>query len=106
MKHDCPHCRKSMIGRFLQWNKLANLDRSRNCPLCGGNIEYRIYPAELAVRGLSIAIAVGGAYWAHHRGEGYFAILLATIAALAALFAVVAFRLRDRQRFRKAEFVG
>ena len=104
MKYDCPHCHKSMTGRFLQWNKLANTDRSRNCPLCGGNIEYWLHPEELAARGLSIAIAVGGAYWAHHRGEGYFAILLMTIAALAGLFAVAAFLLRDKQRFRKASF--
>ena len=104
MKNDCPHCHKSMIGRFLKWNKLTNMDRSRNCPLCGGNIEYNLHPEELAARGLSIAIAVGGAYWAHHRGEGYLAILLITIAALAALFGLAAFLLRDKQRFRKAGF--
>jgi len=102
MKHDCPHCHKSMTGRFLHWSKLANVDRSRNCPLCGGNIEYRLYPEELGARALSIAIAVGGAYWAHHRGEGYLAILMTTIAALIGLFVVAGLRLRNRQRFRKA----
>jgi hypothetical protein len=106
MKNDCPHCHKSMTGRFLQWSKLAHTDRARTCPLCGASIEYQIHPEEMASRVLSIAIAVGGAYWAHHRGEGYFAILLMTIAALAALFAVAAFRLRDKQRFRKAGFAG
>ena len=50
MKNDCPHCHKSMTGRFMQWSKLAQTDRARNCPLCGGNIEYRIHPEEIAAR--------------------------------------------------------
>jgi len=53
------------------------------------------------VRVLSIAIAVGGAYWAHHRGEGYFTILLSVIAALIVLFVFAKFRLRGQQRFKK-----
>ena len=90
-----------MTGDFLQWRKFANLDRSRNCPLCGKDIEFRLYPEEMAVRVLSIVIAVGGAYWAHHRGEGYFTILLSVIAALIVLFVFAKFRLRGQQRFKK-----
>lgn len=101
MKHDCPHCHQSMTGRFVKWRKFAYMDHSRNCPLCGKDIEFWIHPEEIAARVLSIVIAVGGAYWAHHRGEGYFTILLTTVAALAGLFVVVAFRLRGQQRFRK-----
>jgi hypothetical protein len=101
MKRDCPHCHKSMGGRFLRWSKIANVDRNRNCPLCGGDIEYRLYPEELGARAFTIVAAIGAAYWAKERGGGYLAILIGFAATLAVVYVAVSFRLRDQQRFKK-----
>ena len=101
MKTDCPHCHKSMSGRFVQWRKFAQMDRNRNCPLCGKDIEFRLYPEEIGVRVLGIAVAVAGAYWARQRGEGYFGILLAIVATLIVMFVAAHFLLRGRQRFQR-----
>lgn len=101
MKRDCPHCHQSMGGRFLRWSKIANVDRDRNCPICGAEIEFRIHPEELAVRFLTIVAVIAAAYWAKERAGGYLLILLTLTAVLATLYVAVSLRLRNQQRFRK-----
>ncbi|HUP97840.1 MAG TPA: hypothetical protein VM073_07860 [Usitatibacter sp.] len=102
MKRDCPHCHASMEGDFLQWRKFAKQDHSRACPVCGKAIQMATYPEETGVRLLAAAALVGGCYLAKERGGGYLVILVAVIVVIATAFALVHFRLRDRQRFRKA----
>src|SRR5437870_4746266 len=104
MKRDCPHCGKSMGGRFLHWSKIANVDRSRNCPICGGNIEFRMYPEEVAARVFTIVATIAAAYWANERRSGYAAILATFALTLAVVYLVVFLLLRNRQRFRKKVF--
>ena len=90
-----------MGGRFVRWSNIANVDRSRNCPLCGKDIELRTYPEEVAVRVLTILVVMGGGYWAKQRGGGYLAILLTVTVVLVISYLGVALRLRNRQRFKK-----
>jgi hypothetical protein len=91
-----------MGGRFVRWSKVANVDRARNCPLCGGNIQFRIYAEELAARILTLVIVIVAAYWAKEHRAGYLSILLAMTAALVFIYVAVSLRLRSRQRFEKA----
>lgn len=100
MKRDCPHCGKSMGGRFVRWSQIANVDRSRNCPLCGGEIEFRLYPEELGARLLTIVAVIAAGYWAKEHGN-YLAILATLAAVLVAIYAAMSLRLRNRQRFTK-----
>lgn len=90
-----------MGGRFVRWSKIANVDRSRNCPLCGRDIEFRTYPEEVVVRVLTIVAVIGAAYWAKERGGGYLMILLTVTAVLVILYLAASFRLRNQQRFKK-----
>ena len=101
MKRDCPHCNQSMGGRFVQWRKFANVDPSRNCRFCGGAIEFRMYPEEIIVRILTIAVVIGAGYWAKQRGGGYLMILLTVTLVLVAAYVAVSLRLRNEQRFKK-----
>jgi len=90
-----------MGGRFVRWRKFANVDPSRNCPMCGKDIEFRIYPEEVAARILTILLAMGAGYWAKQRGGGYLTILLAFAGTLIAIYLAVYLRLRGQQRFKK-----
>ena len=101
MRRDCPHCHESMGGRFVKWQQLANTDRDRNCPLCGKDIEFRMYPEEIGARILTILVVIGASWWAKERG-GYLAILVAVAVTLLAIYFAVHVRLKDRQRFKKA----
>ena len=104
MKRDCPHCHKSMGGRFVRWSKVANVDRARNCPLCNGNIQFKIHPEELIVRVLTLVVVVVAAYWAKEHRFGYLNILLTMTAILVSIYVAVSLRLKNRQRFEKARF--
>ena len=90
-----------MGGRFVRWSKIASVDRYRNCPLCGRDIEVQTYPEEVAVRFLSIVAVVGAGYWAKQRGGGYLTILLTVTAVLVILYLGASYRLRNEQRFKK-----
>ncbi len=103
MKKDCPHCHQSLAQKFLKWHKIANSDHSRSCPMCGGDFQFRMYPEEIAVRLFSIAVLAGAGYLAKDRGGGYLFLVLGASALVAAAYAAAAFRLRDAQRFAKAE---
>ncbi len=41
MKLDCPHCRKSLAGRFMRWYKIGKSEHFRSCPMCGAEIKPR-----------------------------------------------------------------
>jgi len=100
MRHDCPHCEKSLEGKFIRWSKIQRKDNMRSCPHCGGEIEHLMHPAELATRALSIAVAVGAGYWIS-RGAGVVKSLLVALAVLAAAYGIERFLLRNAQRFRR-----
>lgn len=104
MKRDCPHCHKSLAQKFLKWHKVANSDHTRSCPMCGGDFQYRMYPAEIAVRLLTIAVLAAACYLAKDRGGGYLPIVLGASALIAAAYGAAAFILRDRQRFARVGF--
>ena len=93
-----------MGGRFVRWSKVANADRERNCPLCGGNIQFKIHPEELVARVLTLVIVIAGAYWAKEHRASYLGILLTVTASLVFVYVAVSLRLRSRQRFAKAKF--
>lgn len=100
MKKDCPNCHQSMDGKFVHWRKFAKMDHFRVCPLCGRDIEFHLYPEEIAVRGLTVILVIGGFYWAKERGA-YLGSLLTVVAILGVAYFLVSWRLRDKQRFRK-----
>ena len=91
-----------MGGRFVRWSKVANVDRARNCPLCGGNIQFRIHPEEIIVRILTLVVVVVAAYWAKEHRAGYLGILVTTTAVLVFLYVAVTLLLKNRQRYEKA----
>lgn len=91
-----------MGGRFLRWSKIANVDRSRNCPLCGKDIEFHMYPEEIAARVFTILAVMAAGYWAKERGGGYLVILTTLVAVLVAVYVGVSLRLRNQQRFKRA----
>ena len=103
MKKDCPHCNQSMDGKFLHWRKFAKIDHFRSCPLCGKDLQYRMYPEELAVRAGSVALVIYGFWWAKEHG-GWIPMILVVAALIATAFLLVKVRLRDRQRFRKGSY--
>ena len=90
-----------MEGKFIHVLKFEKPNAHRNCPLCGREIEYRMYPAEIAVRVLTIAAFVIGAYFAHGRIHGFFTPLLIALAVVVASHAAVILMLRNGQRFQK-----
>jgi len=100
VKKDCPHCNQSMDGKFLHWRKFAKMDHFRACPICGKGLQYQMFPEEVAVRVLSIALVIYGFYWAREHGA-WIQMLVVVAAAIGAAFWLVSWRLRDRQRFRK-----
>jgi hypothetical protein len=90
-----------MGGRFVRWSKIANVDPSRACPLCGGEIEFHMYSEELIARILTIFAVIVAGYWAKEHRAGYLAILVTLTAVLVAMYVAVSLRLRNRQRFKK-----
>jgi hypothetical protein len=88
----------------VRWSSIANVDRSRNCPLCGGNIQFKIHPEELIARILTLVVVVVAGYWAKEHRAGYLNILLTMTASLVFIYAAMSLRLRNRQRFEKAKF--
>ena len=106
MKRDCPHCRKSMGGRFMQTTKLTHLDKSRNCPLCAGDITMRMYPEEMAARVIAVVAFMVAAYWAKEHRAGYLAILVSLAAFLVLVYVALSLLLRNKQRFAAAKGYG
>lgn len=100
MKLDCPHCNKSMHGKFLRWRKFANANDFRVCRLCAKEIELETYPEETIARLLAMAIALAGAYWAKEHGS-YVKVLVLMSLTFLATYVAMQWRLRDRQRYRK-----
>ena len=92
-----------MGGRFLRWNKLANVDLNRNCPLCNGNIALRMHAEELAARIATIVAVIVAGYFAKEHRASYLGILVALTAFLVAVYAVVSLLLRNKQRFGPAK---
>lgn len=101
MKLDCPHCRKSMHGKFLRWRKFANANDFRICRLCGKEIELETYAEETIARILAMVIVLGAAWWTKEHDGGYLRTLAVTILALLATYVAMRWRLLDRQRYRK-----
>ena len=104
MKKDCPHCHKSLAQKFLKWHSVANSDHSRSCPMCGGDIQFKMYPEEIAVRLITVVVVIGACYLARDRAGGYVTVVLAASAIIAAAYAAAAFLMRDKQRFAKKSF--
>lgn len=100
MRHDCPHCEKSLEGKFIRWSKIQREDNMRSCPHCGREIEHLIHREELGTRALAIVVAVGACY-SMAQGGSVVRSLLVALGILAAANAVARYRLRDAQRFRK-----
>jgi len=101
MRRDWPNCNQSMEGKFLQWRKFARQDHFKSCPLCGKSIEYVMYPEEIIVRVASAALVIYGFWWAKEHG-GWIPMVLVVAAVITTAFMLVNWRLRERQRFRKA----
>ena len=100
MKLDCPHCRKSLGGKFLRWYKIGNSEQFRNCPICGGEIEFRIHPEELATGAIAIAVAIYTGYRIHSEGRPLLHLTI-PVAVLLAAYAVSKILMRDKQRYVK-----
>jgi len=100
MKHDCPHCRKSMKGKFIRWVKLTKAAAFRSCPLCGGEVEYDLHAEEVGVRVLTIAVLIAVAYAGRHR-DGFAKPVIIGAIMLAVAWALAFVLSRDKQRYRK-----
>ena len=100
MRFDCPHCHKSLQGKFIRWSKIQRKDNMRSCPHCNGAIEFAPHPLEFATRLLAIFVAIGVAY-AVSRGKGVVLALAIGLATMVAAYALQVFCLRAVQRYRK-----
>ena len=101
MRKDCPHCHKSLEGRWIRWSKIQKTDHMRSCPICGKEIEHRIHPEEIAIRAIAIVVGIATMYWMNTRRHGFLVPLVAGTAILVAVYAVAQLRLRDAQRYQK-----
>ena len=101
MRRDCPHCEKSLEGRFVRWSKVQRTDNMRSCPHCGREIEHLLHPEELATRALAAVVAIGACWWMARGGGGVVKPLLVALAVLGGAYAIEKYRLRDAQRYRK-----
>jgi hypothetical protein len=101
MRRDCPHCEKSLEGKFIRWSKIQRKDNMRSCPHCGGEIEHLVHPEELATRGLAVVVAIGACAWMARGGGGVVKPLVVALAVLGTAYGIERYRLRDAQRFRK-----
>jgi hypothetical protein len=90
-----------MEGKFLRWLKFQKPNQFPSCPLCGGEIEFRLYPEELGARILTIAVLVGALYWGRHHPDGYGKPLVVGLLVLFAAYVGAYLLLRNRQRYRK-----
>jgi NAD-dependent SIR2 family protein deacetylase len=100
MKLDCPHCHKSLEGRFIRWSKIQRKDNMRSCPHCGGELEFQVHPVEVVTRVLAAVVAIAVCY-SISRGEGIVKALVVGLAVLAAAYGVQLFMTREAQRYRK-----
>lgn len=101
MKYECPHCRKSLQGKFIRLSRIEQV-KMRSCPHCGREIEHRMYRHELFTRVFTIFVAIATAYWIDRRGlSGMLTPLLVGLAVLAAAYGFERWRLRDAPRYRK-----
>jgi hypothetical protein len=100
MRHDCPHCEKSLEGKFIRWSKIQRKDNMRSCPHCGGEIEPAPHPVEVVTRLLAILVAIGVGH-AISRGGGVLIALVVGLAVMAAAYVFQQFWLRDVQRYRR-----
>ena len=87
----------------MRTTQLTNIDKSRNCPLCNGNIELRMHPEEIVARLATIVAAIVAGYFAKEHRASYLAILLWLTAFLVAVYTLVSLMLRNRQRFGPAK---
>jgi hypothetical protein len=90
-----------MAPKFLRWIKFEKANAFRSCPMCGGEIEYRMYAEEIGVRLLTIAVIAGAGYWGSHRLDGYARPFAVAALVLAVMWVGSALLLRNRQRFKK-----
>lgn len=102
MRLDCPHCHKSLEGKFIRWSKIQRKDNMRSCPHCLGEIQFLIHPVEVVTRLLAAAVAIAVCY-AISRGEGIVRALVIGLAVLAAAYALQAFLTREAQRYQKVQ---
>lgn len=101
MRKDCPHCHQSLEGKFIRWSKIQQTDHMRSCPICGKEIEHRIHPEEVAIRGIAIVVAIATMYWMNTRRSGFLVPLLVGTAILVCVYGAAQLRLRNAQRYRK-----
>src|SRR3954453_10747503 len=100
MKRDCPHCHKSMDGRFVRWGKLTKAAAFRSCPHCGGEIAYDLHPEEIGVRLLTIVVLIAVAYTGRQRPDGFLKPVVVGLIVLVAAFTFAYALSRGKQRYR------
>ena len=103
MRLDCPHCQKSLEGKFIRWSKIQRKDNMRSCPHCGGAIELSFHPLEAVTRVLAIIVTIVVGY-SISRGEGIVRALLIGLAVLVAAYVAQRVMTRETQRYRKASY--
>jgi hypothetical protein len=101
MKRDCPHCHRSMEGKFVRWVKLTKAAAFRSCPLCGGEIGFDLHGEEIAVRLLTIGVLIAVAYTGRQRPDGFLKPVVVGIIVLAIAYTFAYVLLRNKQRYRK-----
>jgi hypothetical protein len=106
MKYDCPHCRKSLEGKFIRLSRVEQV-KMRSCPHCGREIEHLVHSHEVFTRVLTIFVAIATCYWIAQRGfSGMLTPLATGLAVLAAAYGIERYRLRDAPRYRKGRNEG
>ena len=100
MRLDCPHCHKSLEGKFIRWSKIQRKDNMRSCPHCGGEIELLTHPTEAVTRVLAAVVAIAACY-AISRGEGIVRALVVGLGVLVAAYVLQRFLTREAPRYRK-----
>ena len=101
MKHDCPHCHGNMAQKFIRWTQIGHHNHARNCALCGGDIQWRFYPEEIATRVLTFVVLLVACYLAKDRHGGYLQIIVGAAAVIAVIYIAAGMRLANAQRFQK-----
>jgi hypothetical protein len=101
MRYDCPYCEGNMNQKFVRWTEIGHYDRSRNCPLCGGDIIWKFYREEIVTRVLTFVILLVAFYLINSKRGSVLLILLAASVAIVGGYLFTRHRLKDAQRYEK-----
>ncbi len=103
MKFDCPHCGQNLKSRKPEVGDIFGKNKGSGCPHCGKPVKFRLHTEEIgAVFLLCLGIALPIMYFGEKlKDMSFWAVLAAFAFEFMVVMAVVAYLVRNKQRYEK-----